>query len=79
MKEKDKDNYVVPFKGAKLKKAEANQAGFGIIAGIIGAVLALMVFGTENKIYSLLIVCVFAGVGFFGYGFIRKSKTIKKT
>jgi len=79
MKEKDSDEYFVPFKGAKLKKDEANQAGVGIIAGIIGIVMAMMFFGTDHKLYSLILVGIFVGVGFFGYGYLRKVIKSKKT
>jgi len=33
---KEKDDYVVLFRGAKLSKCEANKAGLGIIFGVIG-------------------------------------------
>ena len=79
MKPKDNDEYFLPFKGAKLNKGEANQTGFGIIAGLIGIALPLMIFGTDHKFYSLMLVIVFAVLGYFGYGYVKKRKKAKKT
>ncbi len=74
-----KEGYVVPFRGAKLNKHEANQTGFALIAGIIGIILALTIFGKDNKLYSLILIGLFSGIGFFGYGFLSKNKKQKKT
>ena len=79
MRPENKDKYIVPFKGAKLDKHEANQIGFGIIAGLIGIVLALILFGRDHEIYSLILIGLFSCVGFFGYGFLKKNKKAKKT
>ena len=42
-------------------------------------VLALMIFGKDHKLYSMIMVGLFSGVGFFGYGFLKKIKETKKT
>ena len=77
-KEKDKA-HIVPFRGAKLNKSEANQTGFAIVAGIVGIILALTIFGKDNKFYSLILVGLFSGIGFFGYGFLSKNNKRDKT
>lgn len=79
MKPFNRDENIVPFKGAKLNNFTANQAGVGIFGGIIGVLFALIIFGTDHKIYSLIIVCIFAGLGFFGYGFLKQLKIQKRT
>jgi uncharacterized membrane protein len=72
--QKEKNEYIVPFKGAKLNKREANQTGFGIIAGVVGMVAAFTVFGTSHKLYSIILVGLFAVIGFLGYGYFQKRK-----
>lgn len=79
MTSKKKNEYIVPFKGAKLSKSEANKAGFGILTGFIGIIIALVLFGTSHKFYSIILVGIFAGVGFLGFGYLRKRKSTKKT
>ena len=77
-KEKD-EAHIVPFRGAKLNKREANQTGFAVVAGIVGIILALIIFGKDNKLYSLILVGLFSGLGFFGYGFLSKNNKRDKT
>ncbi len=64
---KQKDEYVVLFQGAKLSKRDANKAGLGILFGLVGAIIPIS-FGLENKFITLLIICLFAGFGFFFVG-----------
>lgn len=63
---KEKDDYIVPFKGAKLSKKEANKVGIAIIFSYIGAVIIYFVFGIENKTGVFLICLALAFVGYFG-------------
>jgi prolipoprotein diacylglyceryltransferase len=79
MRPTDNDEYVVPFKGAKVNRDKANQAGFGIIGGFIGVVLSLIIFGADHKSYSLILAGAFAGLGLFGYAYLRRIKKSKKT
>ncbi len=65
MSEREKDHYVVPFKGILLSKREANKVGFAIILGIVGAAVAAWTVGSSNKALALLICAMFAGVGFW--------------
>ena len=78
MNEKRQDKYFIYFRGARLNKKEAKQTGFSIIFGFIGIVLAFFIFGVENKIWSLLLISFFVGIGFFGYGHIIKFVNSKK-
>jgi len=77
--QKKNNEYFVNFRGAKLKKHEANQVGFGLIAGIIGTILALILFEQDQKLYSLSLVVLFSGFGFWGYRFVRMKNKSKKT
>ena len=73
MSEKEKDDYVVPFKGKLLSKREANKVGAAIIVGLVGAATAAWTLGSSNKILGLLICALFAGVGFwFGDKIFKK-------
>jgi hypothetical protein len=65
MNEKEKDEYVVPFKGKLLSKREANKVGFSIISGFIGALGARFAVGPNNKFLVLLVSVLFAGVAYF--------------
>lgn len=73
------DEYVVPFKGAKLKLKDAHQIGAGIISGCLGIIVALIIFGARHKTYSILLVTLFACVGFFGYRRLVTSSKPKET
>jgi|GEM_PF-3094746 len=79
MNQKDNDEYFVLFKGAKLNRNQATQTGFGIIAGLIGFALCLIIFGTNHKLYSLILITIFAGIGFFGHGYVKEIKKSRKT
>ena len=69
MSENEKDDYVVPLKGAKLlSKREANKVGLAIILGFIGAIISVLAFGGDNKVLVLIICALFAGAGYFWLG-----------
>jgi hypothetical protein len=68
------DDYVVSFKGARLSKREANKVGLGIIFGLLGVVVSLLLFGTQNRIITIAILSLFASVGYFLIG----NKLFKK-
>ena len=63
---KEKDDYVVLFKGAKLSKKEANRVCIALIFSYIGAVVIYFAFGIENKTAVFLICLALAFVGYFG-------------
>lgn len=65
MKSKEKNDYIVLFKGAKLSKREANKVGLSIIFGIIGIVISIATVGTNNKNIGFMIIAIFALVGYF--------------
>jgi len=76
-----KDEHITYFRGAKLKKREANQAGFGILFGIFGIVIFILIFGTDKKlmapfwtVYSLDSVFIYLAVFF-----IKGQKKEKRT
>jgi len=71
---KEKDDYVVLFKGAKLSKKEANKVGIALIFSMIGAVLIYFTFGIENQTAVFLICSVLASIGYF----VIANKIIKK-
>jgi uncharacterized membrane protein HdeD (DUF308 family) len=66
------DKVIVSFKWAKLNKNEANQTGIAIFSGIIGIILSLIIFGKDQKFYSLIMVGIFTGIGFFGYRLFKR-------
>jgi hypothetical protein len=78
-KKKENNNYVVPFKGAKLSKLEANKVGVAIIFGIVGAFIASINPFMKGKFTGLLIISISAGVGYFLIGnMIFKDKKNSK-
>ena len=40
--EKPEEQYVIPFKGAKLSKREANKIGLGLLLGFAGAMVSFL-------------------------------------
>ena len=74
---KKEENYSY-FKGARLSETDSNRTGVGIILGIVGVFISLYV--TDQKSIRLLIITIFAGVGFFILGPIlfKKRKSAKK-
>ena len=71
---KEKDDYIVLFKGAKLSKKEANKVGVALIFAMIGAVLIYFAFGIENQTAVFLICSALASIGYF----VIADKIIKK-
>ena len=68
----ENDELVVPFKGGKLNKDQANKTGVAIIFGIIGILISLAFFGKDHRFYSFILGGIFAAVGFFGFNFYKK-------
>lgn len=60
-----KDEYITNFIGAKLKRREENQAGFSILSGIVGILIAILIFGSDKKLYNVILSCIFAGFGLY--------------
>jgi threonine/homoserine/homoserine lactone efflux protein len=73
MNKREKDNYVVLFKGAKLSRREANKVGLGIIFGVIGIFISIVV-GVESKLIASILIFTFAAVGYLVIG----NKIFKK-
>jgi hypothetical protein len=73
MPNKRVDEYIVPFKGAKLKKRLANQVGFALICGMISAVVVIPTIGTIYPLLSKGLVLVLTVVAFLLYGHWMKG------
>ena len=74
MDKKDKNNYIVLFKGIKLSKREANKVGLAIIFGFVGILMSIFITGGRNRALDLLIIFTFAGIGYFlGSRFFKKT------
>jgi len=65
MENKEKNDYIVLFMGAKLSKREANKVGLSIMFGIIGIVISMATVGTNNRTIGFTIVAIFALLGYF--------------
>ena len=74
MKNTDRDDYIVLFRGAKLTRQEANRTGFSLICGFIGLAVAILLFGTEKDITVTSITILSAITGYLLLG----GKLIKK-
>jgi hypothetical protein len=68
MKNTEKDDYIVLFRGAKLRKREANRTGLSIVCGFIGLAVAILLFGTENDITVTSITMLSAITGYLVLG-----------
>jgi hypothetical protein len=68
MDQKQKNEYIVPFKGAKLSKRDANKIGLGLALGFAGAVISVLLFGSGNRRVAVIFVLVFAAFGYFFIG-----------
>ncbi len=68
MNDKEKDNHVSFFQGAKLKKREANRVGLGLILGFAGVLVSIFAIGADNKTAAYIIGGVFTLIGYFGLG-----------
>ena len=67
MSEKEKDDYVVPFKGAKLKQSQATRVGFSIIFGFGAAFLLVPTIGDNSPLITKILVISAAVLGFIFY------------
>ncbi|MCQ9207739.1 MAG: hypothetical protein NG740_07665 [Omnitrophica bacterium] len=75
MDNKDKNNYVVLFKGTKLSRREANKVGLGIVSGVIGIFVSIIA-GIKNNHIAFILILIFVAVGYFVVGNkIFKKKT----
>jgi hypothetical protein len=68
MGEKQKEDYIVPFKGAKLSKREANKIGLGLAFGFAGAMISVLLVGSGGKMAAAIFILVFAAFGYFFVG-----------
>jgi hypothetical protein len=73
MTDKEKDDYVVLFRGAKLSEREANKVGLGLLCGFIGSIIYILTYGS-NKFLGALIAFVCAFIGYFVLG----NRIVKK-
>lgn len=74
---KEKDDSMFIFQGTKLNSFEAKQTGIGIISGIIGIVLAVIIFESENKILNMIFIFICSAIGYFGYGLLQNNRRDK--
>ena len=74
MKNTDRDDYIVLFRGAKLTRQEANRTGLSLICGFIGLAVAILFFGTEKDITvtSITILSTITGYLLLGGKLIKK-------
>ena len=61
--QKDKNDYIVLFKGAKLSKRQANIVGLCIIFGAVGIFVSFLVTGWKNKTIDYVIIIIFVIIG----------------
>lgn len=73
MSDKEKDDYVVLFRGAKLSKREANKAGLGLLCGFVGSIISILTYGSKK---SLTAATAFASA-FIGY-FVLGNRIFRK-
>jgi len=66
MKNHDKDDYKVIFRGATISKKEANKVGLALIFGSIGILAIGLTFGLKNKLLIFIISLALGGIGYFG-------------
>jgi hypothetical protein len=67
MNEKQEGQRVIPFKGAKVSKREANRIGLGLLCGFAGAMLSFL-FGSGGKTAAVIFIVVFVAFGYFFLG-----------
>ena len=67
MNDKEKDDYVVLFGGAKLSKREANKVGLSLLCGFIGSIISILT-GTDNRFLTGVILLASAFIGYFVLG-----------
>ena len=73
MAKKKNNDYIVPFKGAKLSKKDANKTGITILVSILGIFLSFLI--TDNEILRIVIVFLSAAIGYFIIGnFLFKDR-----
>lgn len=68
MSDKERDQYLVLFGGARLSKREANKAGLGLAFGFAGVIVSLFSFGSSAKVLAVIVMILFAGFGYFFLG-----------
>ncbi len=74
MKNKNNDDYEIPFKGAMLSKKEGKRIYLALLLALIGVVIIDFLFGIENKTVGFLICLALSVVSYFGIA----PKIIKK-
>jgi len=71
--QKDKNDYIVLFKGAKLSKRQANIVGLCIFFGLIGIFVSFLFTGWKNKSIGYGIIIIFVIIGdLVGYKIFKK-------
>jgi hypothetical protein len=61
---KEKDDSVVPFKGAKLNRRQANRIGFSLICGFVAAIVLVPTIGDNNPLVTKVLVISAAVLAF---------------
>lgn len=74
MSRKEKDDYVIPFKGAKLNRSQANRIGFAIICGFVAVIVLVPTIGETTPLLTKVLVISAFVLGFMLYGRRQNSK-----
>jgi hypothetical protein len=64
-KGKDRDDYLVDFKGAKLTQLEANRISIGILFGILGIAVVFFLPIESKSVLSYGIIFLSVIIGYF--------------
>ena len=68
MSKQDSNDYVVLFGAARISRRQAKKMGSGLIFGFVGLLISIGIFGPDNRLAALVIVLLFAFIGYFGLG-----------
>ena len=66
MKNTDKDDYKVVFRGTTISKKEAKRVSIALLFGMVGIVAIGLTFGLKNKNEIFILSLALAGIGYFG-------------
>ena len=66
MNKKDNDDHIILFRGLKMTRRRGKQLGYGLVFGFVGVLISIGIFGPGNKFAALVVILVFAFIGFFG-------------
>jgi uncharacterized iron-regulated membrane protein len=69
MKNKNKDDYKIPFRGATLSTTEGQKVCIAFLFAAAGAVPSAIIFGVENK-PAVVLICL--ALSIIGLGLANK-------